>query len=641
MKEKSLLVASALLSLSLPMEGQLVKNTRPNVVLIIADDHRYDWMHHKGRNYMETPHLDSLALQGWSFTNAFSCAGVCSPARASIFTGKYLHQASAPDIVWQNNSFLKLQEMFPQSLHKQGYKTGYIGKFHLGEEEKPKPGFDLWASFPFVGNYFDQTIRINGKPAPQKGFTDDNIAGLAVKTIKEWSGSGQPFCLLVGLKSPHIPFTFPDRMKTLYNDVVFKEPETFNLNYSKSKPGLSNNLINAKTWSGAIPKYGSFQEWVRSYTRLATTIDESVGQIMDAVSEAGLKENTIFIYTSDQGYSLGEFSLCEKHYAYEQIMRVPLIVRFPNQKSPGNPPSDMVMNMDIAPTVMDYCTGNVPGDMSGKSWRVLLEPKNAKRKPLREEVFFDFWHRAREILPPMQAVRTEQYKLIKYEYQPYEELYDLVNDPLEKTNLTDDIKYSSIKGNLEKRLESWKKNTGWSDRTSVNLNSIYISKSSSLSEGQQGSPELLNPKIREITGNNEIWKKLTRQGSLFNLKDFIPDEAGDQSLYIAIPLRNGAKFDPFISLSITFPNNKKALPAALTGYFEGKEIYMNMAYKKKMKIPEIDKLEEPLRQMFDLGYNPPLKPGENVILLRMLVNKETPKEIEVSVIGGLSKIGWQ
>ena len=139
MKEKSLLVASALLALSSPLEGRQIKNGRPNVVLIIADDHRYDWMHHKGRTYMETPNLDKLAKQGWSFPNAFSCAGVCSPARASIFTGKYLHQASAPDIVWQNNSFLQLQEMFPQSLHKQGYRTGYIGKFHLGEEEKSKP----------------------------------------------------------------------------------------------------------------------------------------------------------------------------------------------------------------------------------------------------------------------------------------------------------------------------------------------------------------------------------------------------------------------------------------------------------------------------------------------------------------------
>ena len=184
------------------------------------------------------------------------------------------------------------------------------------------------------------------------------------------------------------------------------------------------------------------------------------------------------------------------------------------------------------------------------------------------------------------------------------------------------------------------KNTGWSDRTSVNLNSIYVTKSIKFSEGQQGSPELLNPRIGEITGNNGIWKKLVRQDSLFNLKDFIPDEGGDQYLFIAIPLRNGEKFDPFISLSISFPNDKNAPPAALTGYFEGKEIYMNMAYKKKMKIPEIDILEEQLRKGFDLVYNPPLKPGENVILLRIFVNSKTLPIWNVFAVGGLSAIKW-
>ena len=156
---------------------------------------------------------------------------------------------------------------------------------------------------------------------------------------------------------------------------------------------------------------------------------------MSAVEDAGLNDNTIFIYTSDHGYSLGEFNMCEKHYAYEQIMRIPMIARFPDQKRAGNPPPDMVMLMDLAPTLMDYCAGEIPLEMEGKSWRILEEPKGDREEPLREEIYFDFWHNQQEILPPMQAVRTERYKLIDYEYMPYKELYDLEKDPFEKENL--------------------------------------------------------------------------------------------------------------------------------------------------------------------------------------------------------------
>ena len=170
-------------------------------------------------------------------------------------------------------------------------------------------------------------------------------------------------------------------------------------------------------------------------TRLATTIDQSVGTVMSAVEDAGLNDNTIFIYTSDHGYSLGEFNMCEKHYAYEQIMRIPMIARFQDQKRAGNPPPDMVMLMDLAPTLMDYCAGEISLEMEGKSWRILEEPKGDREEPLREEIYFDFWHNQQEILPPMQAVRTERYKLIDYEYMPYKELYDLEKDPFEKENL--------------------------------------------------------------------------------------------------------------------------------------------------------------------------------------------------------------
>src|SRR5690606_16858158 len=224
----------AILALAMLASQHSVFGQRPNVILVIADDYRHDWMHHKGKSYMHTPYLDRLAREGWSFPNAFCGAGVCSPSRASILTGKPMHQASAPDITWQNNSFLELQEMFPQRLHHHGYRTGYIGKFHLGSKERGKPGFDLWASFPFVGRYFDQSIWVNGERKDYKGFTDDQISKMAADTISQWASSAQPFCLVVGLKAPHIPFTPPERMQGVFEDITFPEPETFRLDYSTS-----------------------------------------------------------------------------------------------------------------------------------------------------------------------------------------------------------------------------------------------------------------------------------------------------------------------------------------------------------------------------------------------------------------------
>jgi len=607
----------AILVCSFSISAQNLKTKRPNVVIVISDDHRHDWMGHKNEN-LQTPNLDRLANEGWSFPNAFVNAGVCSPSRASFLTGKYMHQASAPDIVWDNNSFLQTQTMFPKRLKELGYKTGYIGKFHLGEEEKPTPGFDLWASFEFVGGFFNQNIWVNGVEQEKSGFTDDNVAEMAKRTIEEWSKEEQPFCLIVGLKSPHIPFTYPERMKEYYEDTRFPEPETFNFDYSESKPGMANNLINAKEWRAAIPAYGSFQEWARSYTRLATTIDQSVGTVMKTVEDAGLNDNTIFVYTSDHGYSLGEFNMCEKHYAYEHIMRIPMIARFPDQKRNGNPPKDMVTLMDLAPTIMDYCSGEIPEEMEGKSWRVLEASESKRDAPLREELFFDFWHNKREILPPMQAVRTERYKLIDYEYMPYKELYDLEKDPLERENLIDNAAYKKVKRDLEKRLAKWKKDTDWVARDKKALNTIYITE----------SIDSKQPKVEDVLGKNSNWIPLKRENGVFNLSEY----SQSKTCYIAIPVKNGSDYDPFINLRVTNADDKKAAIPYL-GFFKGDVIYSNVKWKTKNGIAM-----PPYRRGFDAGYNPPLLSGQNVILIQLEMDKELPTEWDFSVVGGIEKL---
>ncbi len=592
-------------------------NQRPNVVIIISDDHRHDWMGHKN-SLLQTPNLDSLAEEGWSLPNVFVNAGVCSPSRASFLTGKYMHQASVPDIDWSNNSFLRTQTMFPKRLKEAGYKTGYIGKFHLGEEQKPKEGFDLWASFEFVGSFFDQNIWINGEEKEMKGFTDDNIAEFAAQTIEDWSKSDQPFCLIIGLKSPHIPFTYPDRMKSLYADTKFPEPETFYFDYSDSKPGMAKNLINAREWQYAIPSYGSFQEWVRSYTRLATTIDESVGTVVGAMKKSGIYNESLFLYTSDHGYSLGEFNMCEKHYPYEQVMRIPMVAHFPDQPATG-PPTDMLLLMDVGPTVLDYCHVPIPKEMEGKSWRPLMEPER-KSDPFREAVFFDFWHNAREILPPMQAVRTEKYKLIDYEYQPYKELYDLEKDPLEKVNLIENDEYKAVRKKLEKHLQKWKKSTDWVARGKHEVEKIYVAE----------SPGTLNPSVSDVLDKKGKWKPVHRKEGSFSLAQFTPG----QSYYLAIPLKNGSNYDPYMNLRILDQGDKKPKLSYL-GYHQGENIYSSLAWKHKNGIETVS-----FRSGFDRGYNPPLSPGNNVILIKVDIDESTPKYWDISIVGGIEKVDF-
>ncbi len=623
-------------SLSLPaLAAPKARQRRPNVLFILGDDHRHDWMHHKGKDFLETPHLDRLAREGWSFPNAFGCAGVCSPARASLLTGKYPHQASAPSIVWQNNSFLRGQTMFPQLLHRAGYQTGYVGKFHLGEEEKPKSGFDLWASFPFVGAYFDQPLWVNGKRQSEKGYIDDNLAEFAAATLRRWAKSDRPFSMTVGLKAPHIPFMYPPRMAKRYANVIFPTPATFDQDPALTRPGLYKNALKARKWPSAIPAYGSFQEWLRAYTRCAMTIDESVGRLLAALDESGAAEDTLVIYTSDQGYSLGELGLCEKHYAYEQVMRVPMIVRFPRPVRPGSPPSDLVSHLDVAATILDLCVGQVPATLRGESWRKLLEAESPERPALRTEVFFDFSHPRDDFLPAMQAVRTARYKLIDYEYQPQQELYDLVEDPNEAVNRIGDPSLAGVRADLAGRLAHWKRETEWAPRIQAPIVSVYLAGPLSQQEDARQGASLCAVKFAAlVNGKSTGWRRLASAGGDFELKESLASKR-PAIVYVAIALERLGAEDPFIAIQLAGQHPAGPIvPLAFAGFLGGERIWMNEAYASaEGQLPE----ERPVANS---GYNPPLAAGQNVVVLRVLVANDTPSAWWISAFGAIEKIQW-
>lgn len=578
---------------------------KPNVVLIIADDHRADWMGHKGNPFMVTPNLDRLAAEGISFENAFATSGVCSPSRASILTGRYAHRASAPQIIWRNNSFLMTQKTFPQYLKQAGYRTGYIGKLHLGEDEKPKPGFDEWIGFPFVGNFNDQPLWINGKKTESKGFTDDRLAELAAEQIKKWNGAGDdPFCLIVGLKASHIPFQYPERMKTRLADTAFPKPATWGLR----KPGLAGNCIFADQFQPGIPSYGTFEEWIRSYSRLALTIDESVGTIVQALEKSGQLDNTLLIYTSDQGYSLGEFGLCEKHYAYEQIMRVPMIVRYPKVVSPGMKRDQMVLNLDITPTVLDLCGVPAPEGMDGKSWASLFAGTNAA---WRDEFFFDYWSANPGALPPMQAVRTDRYKLIDYLAKPVKELYDLKNDPQEQRDLYDHPEYAAVQREMEARLEKLKSGIGFQPREIKLLQTCFVLGPVAAVEEAALRNQLAGGTIPESA------RRLVQPFDLSALK-LLPGNV----FYIAVPIDRLTDYDPHVTFEFFAAGgflqwSKKHIPMA--AFYGDEVVWMNKPYADAVKLDYA-----PIGKFNDL-CNYPLTGKKNMAVFRCIVPQQMPK----------------
>jgi N-acetylglucosamine-6-sulfatase len=548
----------------------LQADDRPNFVLIISDDHRADWMGHKGHPYMETPNLDRLAAQGISFPNAFVTSGVCSPSRASILTGRYAHRASAPEIIWCNASFLQNQVTLAENLQAAGYRTGYIGKLHLGREEQPMRGFDFWASFPFVGSFQDQPLWINGRKTPFRGFTDDRIAELAAEKIREWSAETAPFFLIVGLKAPHIPFQYPERMKDRLTDAVFDKPAT----WAEPKPGLQGNCLPATEFAPAIPAYGDFQNWVRSYSRLALTIDDSVGTIVQAVDDAGVGDRTMVVYTSDQGYSLGEFGLSEKHYAYEQVMRVPMIVRYPRLIQPGAVRPQMVLNLDIAPTILDLAGAKPLDGMDGQSWtRLFREEKPEWRK----DFIFAFFNEWENALPPMHALRTETHKLVVHESKPVRELYDLAADPLERNDLYDDPSAASVRASLEQRLEALKTELQFAPREVRLLEKAWII-------GPVAEKDEAALRASLLAGDIPSNARLSSQPFDFAAHGIAP---GD-SFYVAVPVERVTPHDPYVTFDFIVPgtfrkHGRKSVPfAAYTG--EGL-LWMNRAYAQTVGQP--------------------------------------------------------
>lgn len=433
------------------------KEERPNFIFIIADDMRWDAMglvqKEQGKKarfpWLKTPNLDALASESVRFRNAMVATAVCSPSRAEYLTGRYGHFNG----VANNQVFFPVDNLtYATELKKAGYTTGYIGKWHM-KNQKERPGFDYFASYQGQGRYDDWFFLIDGVKTKTKGWIDDVSTNFAIDYINR--DHKQPFVLAVGYKSPHIPFVPPARNKNLYaGEKVGPVPNFYNEAIFKPE---YNNPPNPET-RDVQPL------WALDYFRCVTSIDENIGKLMAALDAKGLSENTVVIFTSDNGYYMGEHGLGDfmgdKRSAYEEALRVPLLVRYPKLKTAGKISDELVLNLDLAPTLLEFAEVAIPKEIQGESWvKLLKKPNKTHRKGFFYEYFFE--NKFSET-PTVLAYRTKTHKLITYPDHPeWVELYDLENDPFEIENLALSTKYKSLLSKMQKAFKKEQKAVGY------------------------------------------------------------------------------------------------------------------------------------------------------------------------------------
>jgi N-acetylglucosamine-6-sulfatase len=446
------------------------KATRPNIVFIVVDDLRWDEVGSSRYPYLKTPNIDRIGNEGARFRNAFLTTPLCSPSRAGFLTGQYPGTHGIIDNVDRSAASHRLVT-FPLRLHQAGYETAFIGKWHMGNDDSPRPGFDRWVSFKGQGNYIDPALNVDGKSVQATGYITDLLSRHAVDFINR--RHEKPFLIWLAHKAVHpevmqhddgsVDLTLAERFipaerhKALFENVTIPRPRSYGLE-PKGKPALLRKLGDLRPLgAGTVTSDKSILDRQRSLM----AVDEGVGEILRALKETGQLDNTVIVFTSDNGYFYGEHGLSvERRLAYEESIRMPLLIRFPKVVKPGTVRSEFALNIDLAPTLMELAGADAASWMQGKSLVPLLTGKSpAWRDSFLIEYYSD------KVFPRVlkmgyKALRTGRWKYIHYyELDGMDELYDLKTDPYEMKNLIDQPASATVLGHLKRELDRLVKET--------------------------------------------------------------------------------------------------------------------------------------------------------------------------------------
>ena len=482
---------------------------RPNILFIMSDDHARQAISAYSDKLMLTPNIDRLAKEGVLIRNGYVTNSICAPSRAAILTSKYSHLNGLRD---NRDTFDGSQMTFPKLLQKAGYHTSVVGKWHLKSEPQ---GFDYWNVLIDQGEYYKPRMVELGDTTVQEGYTTDVITDKALAVLDSLGGPDKPFMMMLHHKAPHrnwmpkiehlklfnedlpVPDNFFDDYENrqaaaeqdlsidrmyLSSDLklapqYYKEetgtgggPESANpeRNYEYALRRLTpeqrqawdehydpiGKAFKEANLSGKELDLWKYQRYIKDYLRSVYSVDENIGRVLDYLDKRGLTENTIVVYTSDQGFYLGEHGWYDKRFMYEESFSTPMLVRFPGTVQAGSSMEDFVMNIDFAPTFLDYAGVEVPNEMQGLSLRQLFEGNNEGWRKSMYYHYYEYphgWHSVKKHY----GIRSGRYKLIHY-YDDIDtwELFDLQNDPNEMVNLIDHNEYIDVVDNLKKELQS-------------------------------------------------------------------------------------------------------------------------------------------------------------------------------------------
>lgn len=437
---------------------------RPNIIVLLTDDQRWDSLGCMGNPYVRTPNIDRLGSEGVIFDNNFVTTSICMSSRASIFTGLYVRCHGIDDF----SKMLPPQafaQTYPMLLRAAGYRTGFIGKWGVGNE-LPAESFDYFKGFPGQGQYFHE---IDGE---QVHLT--RIMGDQSLEFLNGCSAEQPFCLSVSFKAPHVQdqdprqYLYDPAFESHLADVTMPTPETATEADFMAMPQFIRDSENRTRWERRFATPEMFQNSVKGYYRLIDGVDVTVGRIVEQLEEQGLADNTVILFTGDNGIFNGEHGLAGKWLMHEESIRTPFIV-WDGRARTGKRLPQMTLNIDLCPTVLDYAGIEAPEAMQGNSVRPLVEGAGV---PWRTEWFYEHEYGHGGRIAVSEGIRTERWKYICYpEHEPvYEELYDLENDPIERHNLVND---DSVRGQLDalrarwtlwrEALAAWKPDMEWHD----------------------------------------------------------------------------------------------------------------------------------------------------------------------------------
>jgi arylsulfatase A-like enzyme len=451
-----------------------------NVIYILSDDHRYDFMGFTGRvPGLQTPNMDRLASEGAYLENAFVTTSLCSPSRASILTGQYAHTHTVVD----NQSPAPASLIyFPQYLQKAGYQTAFLGKWHMGgETDEPRPGFNYWASFRGQGVYYNPLLNINGKHVQytDSTYVTDLLTDLSIDWLKK-RDKNKPFFLYLSHKAVHEREFPAKRDVDRYKDLSFQYPiSLYNSAGPNSKKFTRGKQIDGSqytannkdipewvraqrhSWHGVDYMYNetiSFDDFYQKYLETLLGVDNSIGRVLDFLKENGLDKETLVVYMGDNGFAFGEHGLIDKRTAYEESIRVPLLARCPEIIKPGTKVKQMVLNLDIAPTVLELAGIKKPSQMQGSSFLPLL---TGKQIGWRDKIFYEYyWENAFPQTPTQYAIRTNEYKFVRTQgVWDINQLFDIKKDPFEINNLIRSPEHQQIAKELNKELWDWLDNS--------------------------------------------------------------------------------------------------------------------------------------------------------------------------------------